>query len=100
MQCYVLSTGRVGGNQGANITPEVTFACVEGILRNSIRWRYDDILGYEIPESLPLSNWKDYDPYTYWSREEYGHIIGALRKERKEYLQGFRGLATEIVLAV
>ncbi len=100
MQCYVLSTGRVGGNQGANITPEVTFACVEGILRNSIRWRYDDILGYEIPESLPLSNWKDYDPYTYWSREEYGHIIGTLRKERKEYLQGFRGLATEIVLAV
>ncbi len=100
MKCHVLSTGRVGGTQGANITPEVTFACVEGILRNSIRWRYDDILGYEIPESLPLSNWKEYDPYTYWSREEYGNIIGALRKERKEYLQGFRGLATEIVLAV
>ncbi len=100
MQCYVLSTGRVGGAQGANITPEVTFACVEGLLRNSLRWRYDDILGYEIPESLPLSNWKEYDPYTYWSREEYGTIISALRKERKEYLQGFRGLAKEIVLAV
>ncbi|HOO62466.1 MAG TPA: phosphoenolpyruvate carboxykinase [Synergistaceae bacterium] len=100
IQCYVLSTGRVGGTEGANITPEITFACVEGILRNGIDWKYDDILGYEIPASLPVENWKNYDPYFYWSREEYAEIISALRKERKEYLEGFRGLANGIVLAV
>ena len=100
MSCYVLSTGRVGGQNGANITPDVTFACIEGILRGNLVWRYDDVLGYEVPESLPVPNAETLSPATYWSREEYARIIGALRTERRNYLATFSGLAPAIVHAV
>jgi len=100
IRCYVMSTGRVGGNQGANITPEVTFACIEAALRGELSFRYDDILGYEVPESYPLEGGERFDPYRIWDRETYKKLIGDLRKERKEYLSKFSGLAQEIVTAV
>lgn len=95
--CYVLNTGRVGGRDGLNVTPEVTFRCIEALLRESLTWRYDDILGYEIPESLPFEGGEAYDPYRHYSREEYAKAIGELRKERREYLRGFAGLAREVL---
>lgn len=100
IQCYVMSTGRVGGNQGANITPEVTFGCIEAALRGQLKFRYDDILGYEVPESYPFAGWERYDPYRIWAGDDYKKLIGDLRKERKEYLSKFSGLAQEIVAAV
>jgi len=100
ISCYVLSTGRVGGQDGANITPEVTFGCIEGILRGSLTWRYDDVLGYEVPANLPVSNAEALDPATYWSRDDYARLIGALRAERRDYLATFSGLAPAIVHAV
>ena len=100
ISCYVLSTGRVGGQDGANITPEVTFGCIEGILRGSLTWRYDDVLGYEVPANLPVSNAEALDPATYWSRDDYARLIGALRAERRDYLATFSGLAPAIIHAV
>lgn len=100
IRCYVMSTGRVGGNSGANITPEVTFACIEAALRGQLRFRYDDILGYEIPESYPFEGGERFDPYRVWDSETYRKMIGDLRKERREYLGKFSGLAQEIVTAV
>ncbi len=97
IRCYVLSTGRVGGKSGANITPDVTFACIEGILRDRFAWRYDDVLGYEVPETLGLPEDAQYLPQTHFGREEYVRIIEALRRERKEHLRRFSGLAPEIV---
>lgn len=99
IKCYVLNTGRVGGKDGANITPEVTFACIEGILRDKFSWRYDDVLGYEIPDSLGLEKEEQYLPKTHLG-EEYVDVINALRLERKEYLRKFSGLAPEIVESV
>lgn len=100
MACYVLSTGRVGGQNGANITPDVTFACIEGILRNNLVWRYDDVLGYEVPESLPVPNAEKLSPSAYWTREEYARTIDILRNERRAYLATFSGLAPAIVHAI
>lgn len=100
IRCYILSTGRVGGREGVNITPEVTFACIEGILRETLTWRYDDILGYEVPETLPLPHPEQYDPTTHMPMEEYLETIGNLRKERRAYLAKFSGLAPEILSAV
>jgi phosphoenolpyruvate carboxykinase (ATP) len=95
-----MSTGRVGGNSRANITPEVTFGCIEAALRERLSFRYDDILGYEVPESYPFEGGERYDPYRTWDREAYKKLIGDLRKERREYLSKFSGLAQEIVTAV
>lgn len=100
IRCYVLSTGRVGGKNGANITPQVTFACIEGILRDTLRWTYDDVLGYEVPESLPLPQPEQYQPLTHLTQEEYVSMINALRKERKAHLEKFSGLAPEILAAL
>mgnify|MGYP001164260578 CR=1 FL=1 len=100
IRCYVMSTGRVGGNNGVNITPEVTFGCIEAALRERLSFRYDDILGYEVPESYPFEGGERYDPYRTWDREAYKKLIGDLRKERREYLSKFSGLAQEIVTAV
>jgi phosphoenolpyruvate carboxykinase (ATP) len=95
--CYVLNTGRIGGKDGANMTPEVTFTAIKGALRESIEWGYDDILGYEIPKALDIPDAENYDPYKWYSREQYAEMIGALRRERKEYLVKFKGLAPEVI---
>ncbi|EFQ24767.1 Phosphoenolpyruvate carboxykinase (ATP) [Aminomonas paucivorans DSM 12260] len=100
IRCYVLSTGRVGGKDGANITPQVTFACIEGILRDTLKWTYDDVLGYEVPEALPLPDPEQYQPRTHLTQEEYVATITALRKERKTHLEKFSGLAPEILAAL
>jgi len=100
IRCYVLNTGRIGGKDGANMTPEVTFAAIRGALGESIEWRYDDILGYEIPKALDIPDAENYDPYKWYSREQYAEMIGALRRERKEYLVKFKGLAPEITDSV
>jgi phosphoenolpyruvate carboxykinase (ATP) len=98
--CYVLNTGRIGGKDGANMTPEVTFAAIRGAMGESIEWRYDDILGYEIPKALDIPGAENYDPYKWYSREQYAEMIGALRRERKEYLVKFKGLAPEVIDSV
>lgn len=100
IRCYVLNTGRLGGRDGLNVTPEITFSVIEALLREQMTWRYDDILGYEIPQSLPFEGGEAYDPYSQYGPEDYGRIIGALRKERRDYLGGFTGLAREIVDAI
>jgi phosphoenolpyruvate carboxykinase (ATP) len=98
--CYVLNTGRIGGKDGANMTPEVTFTAIKGALSESIEWGYDDILGYEIPKALDIPDAENYDPYKWYSREQYAEMIGALRRERKEYLVKFKGLAPEVIDSV
>jgi len=100
IRCYIVNTGRIGGREGVNMTPEVTFAAIRGALKESIQWKYDDILGCEIPVNLEIEQPERYDPYTHYSRSDYAQMIGALRKERREYLESFKGLATEIVNAV
>jgi phosphoenolpyruvate carboxykinase (ATP) len=100
IRCYIVNTGRIGGRDGVNMTPEVTFAAIRGALTENIKWKYDDILGCEIPETLEIENPEQYHPYTHYTRSEYAQMIGALRKERREYLAGFSGLAAEIVDAV
>ena len=100
IRCYVLSTGRVGGNQGANITPEVTFGCIEGIMREALSWHYDDNLGYEVPDSYPFENGENYNPLSHFEAEQYRQMITALRQERRDYLSRFTGLAREIIESV
>jgi phosphoenolpyruvate carboxykinase (ATP) len=100
ISCYVLNTGRMGGKEGANITPDVTCSTIRGAMRETLEWRYDDILGYEIPRQLEIPRSSDYDPYTWYSREKYAEMIGGLRRERREYLQQFKGLAPEVTGAV
>jgi len=100
IRCYIVNTGRIGGRDGVNMTPEVTFAAIRGTLTENIKWKYDDILGCEIPETLEIANPEQYHPYTHYTRSGYAEMIGALRKERREYLAGFSGLAAEIVNAV
>jgi len=100
IRCYVLNTGRMGGKEGANITPDVTCSTIRGAMRETLEWRYDDILGYEIPRQLEIPRSSDYDPYTWYSREKYAEMIGGLRRERREYLQQFKGLAPEVTGAV
>lgn len=100
IRCYVLNTGRMGGKEGANITPDVTCSTIRGAMRETLEWRYDDILGYEIPRQLEIPRSSDYDPYTWYSREKYAEMIGGLRRERREYLQQFKGLAPEVTDAV
>jgi phosphoenolpyruvate carboxykinase (ATP) len=97
IRCYVLNTGRIGGKDGANITGEVTCSAIREAMREKLEWRYDDILGYEIPKELSVQGSAEFDPYRWYSREEYARMIGSLRQERREHLQQFKGLAPEIV---
>ncbi|MCD6384240.1 phosphoenolpyruvate carboxykinase (ATP), partial [Candidatus Sumerlaeota bacterium] len=101
IKCYLLNTGKVGGvEKGIKITPDVTLNIVEAIMRNTITWIYDPIIGYELPVEIPNVNIKRYDPYKLYGTIEFENIIKRLTEERIEYLEQFPGLDPKIIKAI
>jgi phosphoenolpyruvate carboxykinase (ATP) len=65
------------------MSPEVSFVYIDRILRDRFSWWYDDLLGYEVPESFGLSSDEQYLPLTHMGGNEYVKVIDPLRRERK-----------------
>lgn len=101
VRCYLVNTGKVGGVQkGLKITPEVTLKIVEGVVRGNCRWRYDPILGYDVPCEVPGVDVKRFDPYRFYTPSEYTRMIKDLREERLAFLNRFPQLYPEILKAL
>jgi len=93
---YIVNTGKIGGLDGIKITPEVTLKIVENIARGTIKWQYNEDLGYEIPVEVPGLDLSQFDPYKIYGKEEYKNMMEALRNDRRKHLQQFPDLYDQI----
>jgi len=101
MQAYLINTGKVGGiEEGNKITPQITMKSIEAILRDTVEWEFDPILGYDTPKSIPGVDMKQFDPYEVYGSEEFGRLMGKLQEERKDWLAQFPDLHPDILAAL
>lgn len=89
LKVYVLNTGKIGGPEGEKIGPEDTGNTVLQIVKDTVEWKYDENVGYEIPTNIPGTDLDRFDPYKHYSEEEYAEQMSDLRKERLQYLDQF-----------
>ena len=106
---YLLNTGRVGGIEGTpgskKIEIEHSGAIVEAIAEGTIAWEPDPDFGYQVASSLPgISDGELLQPRRLYEAggrgDEYRSWVGRFKRERIEFLQGYPGLAPEILAAV
>ena len=106
---YLLNTGRVGGPEGERSSKKVTIpyssAVVKAIAEGTIEWEIDPDFGYEIATSVPgIDDPEILQPRKLYERtdrgEEYAGIVQRLKAERRNYLEKFPGLQSEIVQAI
>lgn len=105
MECYLINTGKVGarqkdGSDGKKITIKVTTEIMKQIAKGGIEWKEDPDWGYLVPASVDGLDISEYDPRAYFTEEEYRERTERLRKERKDWLAQFPGLAPEILAVV
>jgi phosphoenolpyruvate carboxykinase (ATP) len=106
---FLLNTGRVGGVEGSESSKKVTIedsgAIVKAIAEETIRWTHDPDFGYEVAVSVPgVDDTEKLQPRRLYERtgrmDEYRSWVDRFRRERVDFLRGFRDLNPEIVAAV
>jgi phosphoenolpyruvate carboxykinase (ATP) len=106
---YLLNTGRVGGVEGSpgskKIEIEHSGAIVKAIAEGTVGWERDPDFGYEVASSLPgISDGELLQPRRLYEGgrrlDEYRSWVERFKSERIEFLQGYPGLAPEILAAV
>jgi len=111
MEVFLLNTGRVGGGEGDELSKKVRIqhssAIVKGIAEGTIEWEQDPDFGYQVAKAVPGMGVDDTDilqPRKLYDRQgrafEYRAIVDRLKTERREYMQKWEGLKSEIAAAV
>lgn len=100
IECFVLNTGRVGGEQGDDIKIEDSVAILRAIAQGSICWKQDPHWGYEIPTNVEEVDSKKLNPANYYSKKDYEALVEKLNKEREEYMSKFPKLNAGVVMAL
>ncbi|MBU1167332.1 phosphoenolpyruvate carboxykinase (ATP), partial [Patescibacteria group bacterium] len=90
IKVYVINTGKVGGiDNGIDITPKITGNSVLEIVRDTVKWKYDENVGYDVPTEIPGLDINKYDPYKIYDNEEYKIMMENLKEDRLRYLKQF-----------
>jgi phosphoenolpyruvate carboxykinase (ATP) len=106
---YLLNTGRVGGKDGEEHSKKVVIedsgAIVEAIAEGTGTWERDPDFGYEVASSLPgVEDTEKLQPRRLYERtgraDRYRAMVERLKRERIEFLEGYPGLAPEIIDAI
>jgi phosphoenolpyruvate carboxykinase (ATP) len=109
IEVYLLNTGRVGGPAGETNAKKVEIehsgAIVKAIAEGTIQWERDPDFGYEVASALPgINDLELLQPRRLYERteraEEYASWVARLKRERVEFLEGYPGLAPEIIAAI
>ena len=109
LQVFVMNTGRVGGTDDDERSKKVRIphssAVVEGIVSDTIQWVEDPDFGYETAVSIPgLDDIELLQPVRLYERQgriaEYHEIVDRLKRERREYLEGFVGLTDGVASSI
>ena len=106
---FLLNTGRVGGVEGdarsKKVAIEHSGAIVKAIAEGTTQWERDPDFGYLVASLLPgVDDLELLQPRLLYERtgrsDEYRSWVERLKRERIEFLEGYAGLAPEIVAAV
>jgi phosphoenolpyruvate carboxykinase (ATP) len=106
---FLLNTGRVGGVDGdarsKKVAIEHSGAIVKAIAEGTITWERDPDFGYEVASALPgIDDLELLQPRLLYERtgraSDYAEWVKRLRRERVDFLEGYPGLAPEIIAAV
>jgi phosphoenolpyruvate carboxykinase (ATP) len=106
---YLVNTGRVGGSDdhpgSKKLEIEHSGAIVEAIAEGTITWERDPDFGYDVATAVPgIDDPELLRPRLLYERtgraDEYRAWVERLKRERAEFLAGFRGLRAEILAAV
>ncbi|TMJ93255.1 MAG: phosphoenolpyruvate carboxykinase (ATP), partial [Actinobacteria bacterium] len=111
LEVYVLNTGSVGGQAGAESAKKVRIphssAIVKGIAEGTIEWERDLDFGYQIATHVPGIEDADRDilqPRRLYEEQgrvdEYESLVERFKDERTEFLRQFESLSDEIIAAV
>ena len=92
IQCYIMNTGRVGGEEGEKIKVVDSAEIMKQIAKGTIEWKKDEDWNYEVPVSMKDWDIAKFDPKKFYSEEEYKALTDKLKAERKEWLNKFEEL--------
>ena len=99
IQCFIVNTGGVGGDNGQNISVKDSVKILEMIARDKIEWRKDDFWGYEVPVHIPDIDLSRFDLNQFYTEEQIQELSGKLKRERLEWLSQFKGMDKDILNA-
>jgi phosphoenolpyruvate carboxykinase (ATP) len=108
-EVFLLNTGRVGGGEEAAASKKISIkdsgAIVEAIAEGTIQWERDPDFGYEVASAIPgVDDVEKLQPRRLYERTgraaEYREWVDGYRRERIEFLEGYPGLAPEIIDAI
>ncbi|HUT73561.1 MAG TPA: phosphoenolpyruvate carboxykinase [Armatimonadota bacterium] len=112
VQGYLINTGGVGEirekqpDGTTRIKREVmriqipeSSALFRSAVRGSVKWRRESYLGMEVPEEIEGVDIRKFDPTSFYSQAEVDNYVNDLKRERREYLEQFPGLAPAIIQA-
>jgi len=100
IRCFIVNTGKVGGEAGQKITVKDTVKIMEMIARDKIMWRKDEFWGYEVPAEVPEVDLGRFALKNYYPEEQIQERSEILKQERLEWLSKFKGLDPDIVNAL
>ena len=106
-----MNTGRVGGGdqdeRSRKVRIQHSSAIVKGIAEGTIEWEQDPDFGYMVASAIPGLGPDDAEvlqPRRLYERQgrgpEYRAMVDKLKAERREYMQKWDGLNSEITRAV
>jgi len=112
VQSYLINTGGVGEirekqpDGPSRVKREVmriqipeTSALFRSVVRGSVKWRKEPYFGMEAAEEIEGVDIRKFDPASFYSQEEIDRYVDELKRERREYLEQFSGLAPAIIKA-
>ena len=109
LKVFLLNTGSIGGSEDEDRSKKVKIphssAIVQAIAEGTIEWEQDPDFHYEVAASVPgIDDLEILQPRRLYERQgrldEYDAHVERLKRERREYLSKFPGLAEEIIKAV
>ncbi|MHB1500378.1 MAG: phosphoenolpyruvate carboxykinase [Candidatus Dormibacteria bacterium] len=108
-EAFLLNTGSVGGDEKDPRAKKVRIACssavVKAIAEGTITWERDPDFGYEVATAVPgVDDLELLQPRLLYQRQdrmaEHQAVVERLRRERREYLEGFPGLDPRLLAAL
>jgi phosphoenolpyruvate carboxykinase (ATP) len=113
VECYLVNTGRIGQllaedeegrkiivQEGRDITIEDTALITRAIFRGTVKWEKEPYFGYLVPVEVEGLDMSEFDPRRYYTNEQMENFVNTLKRERREYIERYSGLAEEVVRAI
>jgi len=112
IHCYQLNTGGVGEiiveEHGEKVVRQKVTrveisemaGIIRGIVRENIEWVDDPLWGTQVPAVLPEVDLSRFNLRNFYDQQMIDDLAAALRRERREYLESFKGLHPDIVTAL